>query len=263
MLLALSLRMDAIEVRATFDGSKNEQKPAQVNWIKPAGEDHVFAVDIGAKVWEKPFLEGDLEAGIVTEWHRHTSERKPLNSLMIGTNVEWIPLEVATYQHDGTLVPTSRGRIIAPLFTALAGYEENREDDKRGLKAQAFVMPYSTRPGLPGARSRVGGGTLRYYPYLGAEVLDHETPEGESRYEFGVLRVRAEWQQQRLLLATDYAYRQSLNNSADTSFFEASATFHLDQDQHFGIGVVYKSGEDPSASYEEREQTALAFTIKF
>ena len=85
----------AISLRHSFDGSKNENKPASFSFKEDHKSDNDFInVDVAVKISDYEFLRnsrGSLLLYPKVEWHKSTDSSDLKNKLEGGINLEYIP----------------------------------------------------------------------------------------------------------------------------------------------------------------------------
>ena len=273
-----------ISIRKTFDGSKNESKPASIFWVNDAtskDEDHYF-IDLAIKIKEWELLGNSQSSFLVypvVEWHRSTKESKPLDKISAATRLEFRPMEPTVYNVDGTpldpLYPGQKTSRVVPFFVGSLTYGRDLKLDKDDLKASLLVSASSTKPWYPGAdlRKRNLKYLGRYYPYLGFEYYELVSDSLDIKVSFGVARLYAElWaitdlEFQYLQLIVDYAYRMQLGGPEfpqdHIDLLSISVNLYLDGRGKIGLGYEYIVGEDPRKGFTFLKQSMIGLRIKF
>ena len=273
-----------ISIRKTFDGSKNESKPAAIQWVNNANsneEDH-YLVDIAVKLMEWDLLKNSQSIFTVypvAEWHRNTKESKPVNNASGSLKLEFYPLPLRGYSHDGKPIPPTYNEqrlfTISPFLLGSVEFERDFYENQNELKASLSASLASNKRWLPGSdfRKRNGAFIGRYYPYLGYEYYEPISSEQKKHASFGVARLYIEYwpvsgiENQYLQMTLDWIYRYSLHSESIESdkidLLTASISFYLDGRGNIAIGYEYLRGEDPKSGFSFREQSTIGLRIKF
>src|SRR5688572_15181412 len=115
----------AISIRRVFDGSKDEQNPASIFYVRePTGKDREFAsIDVAAKVREiewNPGTSGSVLLYPVIDYHRSTNAGKLINKAGGAARLELRPvgLTAPTPSDATTPLPALNGHYwpVAPTF---------------------------------------------------------------------------------------------------------------------------------------------------
>ncbi len=257
-----------ISIRRTFDGSKDEQKPATLTWANHDTTDGTSYSDVhlGVKVAEWEPLP-DLLVYPVFEWHRTTTAKDPLHKLSGKLGVEYRPISLA----DSPLVPV--------LYGALS---YARDYEKRTWKTTANILlgPTGDRAWWPGTPTRNTTNTrmFRYYVYAGVEYYDKlplvmgqplYVALGRAQAELHFLRSAAAdpWQPEIAQLTFEYAYRRRMSGEEglDRRLARLAVEFawFLDRKSHVALAFRYQRGDDPLADFAYSEQSSIGIAAKF
>lgn len=262
-------------IRKTFDGSKNENKPAAFSFQENHQSRNDFInIDIAAKLSQLELLKNSSSVLIFypkVEWHKSTDSSDLKNKLDGGVNFEYIPFGLRSPGlPDGLPNP---GLKIAPWFQGTSSFKRNLVDKVNEAKLALQLSLASNYNFLPGANinDRKGNFRARYYPYLGIEY--HRLPdliaEGQTE-EFSSYFVRlfAEvWLlPQTLQINLDGTYRKVLNNKTllrtDLPVLAASVYLYPGKQQSFAIGYEYRHGYDADSKFQLVQMSSLKLAWK-
>jgi hypothetical protein len=268
--LATWLSDHQVSVRRTFDGSKDEAKPASFTWINHDGVNgkSFFDVHLGVKVGECEPIAGKLLIYPVAEWHRTSSEKDPVDKLSGKVAVEWRPVQ---------LEPSST---LAPFLLANAQYARDFEKSSWKTTVSAALSAISNRNWWPGNETRLATDThmIRYYIYAGAEYYDKlPVVQGEPLWvglarvqgEWHLLRSRAKgpWQSEIAQVRIEYAFRRRISGGegidCSLGLFAGEIDWFLDRRAHVAISYRYQRGNDPLTDFAFNERSSLGVTAKF
>jgi hypothetical protein len=269
-----------LAIRQTFNGSKDEQKPASVFFNKvSSGTAKDFAViDAAVKVsqWQVPIPPPiQLLLFPTAEYHRNTSQSKASQTASGALNVEFRPvgLTVAGMSQSASFWP------VAPAIFATAKLARDLEKKKVGDDYSGMLTITSNMSWFPGThwvtRDGQGVSTYRgtYYLYAGVELFRSGMGSADTTAKLGVARLWAEgWPiafgtRQYLQLTGDLTYRWrvggNLAGGRDIPDLALGANFWLDGQGHVGLGLQYSRGHDSANDFLFREQTAIGAKLKF
>ncbi len=259
-----------MSVRRTFDGSKDENKPANVTWIgRDAANGKAFwDINAAIKLVEIPFgPKARPEAFILypaIEWHRQTTIVTPVNKGSGKLALEWFPLP-------------STGHTVVPFATANVQYTRDWEKQTWSTSAAVLGSLWSKKPWLPGAITRLADLTqaVRYYVYLGAEYYDKvPVVAGEPLYT-GLARFSGEWNwlswhdptYRITQVLLEYTYRRRLSGDDGINhrlgLTAIEANLYLDRKSNVAIGYRYQRGDDPVKDFAYDEQSSVGLKFKF
>lgn len=269
------LTTNNFSIRKTFDGSKNEGKPASFLYR----ENHktpndFFNIDLGVKLSELEVLKHSSSSLIIypkLEWHKSTDSTDLKNKLDGGVNFEFIPFGLKAADLPEGL--PNKGAVIAPLFQATTSFKRNLIDKVSETKLAFQFSLVSNYNFLPGSsvRDKNDNLILRYYPYFGLEyysspdLISKGVTEKFSTY---FIRLFAEvWIIPKTLqLNLDGTYRQIINNKSSIRTWlplvSPSLYFYPGQQESFGIGYEYRHGYDSEAKYQLIQLSSLTLNIK-
>ncbi|HLN94085.1 MAG TPA: hypothetical protein VK183_00520 [Flavobacterium sp.] len=252
-------------VRKTFDGAKDEAKPATATWNKDYENDRFYSiVDVAVKLYEFPVIERDVDLLFYPkiEFHENTipDESKRKNTLSGGINTELLcNLGSAWYTH--------------PFVTGSFDYKTDRIKEIETIQAKSFLSFSGSKAGEPGAQIKDGTDALifRYYPYSGFEY--YQVTEGSGkRASMWVNRLYfdffpfSRYHYTFVQLSFDYSYRSIIRDDlyaqGNVDWLAVSLIFFPDGKGNFGIGIDYSVGEDPSANFVKTDVLALGVKLK-
>jgi len=252
-------------VRKSFDGAREEAKPATTTWNKDYENDRFYSVvDVAVKLYEFPVIQTNLNLLFYpkVEFHENTipDESKRKNTLSGGLNAELLcHLGSAWYAH--------------PFVIGSFDYKTDRIKDIETLQAKGFLSFSGSMDGEPGAQIKNATNALvfRYYPYSGFEFYQ-ETGSSGKRASIWVNRLYFDFfpfshdEYTFLQVSFDYSYRSiirdNLYNQGNTDCLSLSLIFFPDGRGNFGIGIDYSVGEDPSTNFVKTDLLSLGVKLK-
>lgn len=255
---------DNVSIRKTFDGSKNEKKPAAFTLFENHKSDNdYFSADIAIK-----FIEWELFGNSnqiltlfpVIEYHKSSNEEDEKDKLSVGLNGEYY------FGENLTLKPYLLSNFV---------FKRNLLENKNELKYTAQFSFFSLKKGFPGATWRFNDKESNYrgtyYPYLGFEyneipnLLVDGTTEHLSNL-FVRLFVDFWFLPQTVQVIFNGTYRNLLseeNIKDDLPLLNLSLNYYPGKQENISIGVDYKNGYDPEAKYNLVETTSLNLKVNF
>ena len=273
-----------ISIRKTFNGSKDEGKPAAIQWVDDdtdSNSDH-YLVDVGIKVSEWEVLKDSNSSLLiypVVEWHKLTKNPDPIDKGTGSIKAEFRPFAIRGFFPDGTPVPPSFPgqvlRTVSPLLLVGGDYTEDFEADKNEVKLSSFLTLTSNKAGLPGADFRDSKRRFRgrYYPYVGWERFDPASSLLSESVDFAVARLYLEYwpvtglELQYLQVILDYTYRERIGGRAlpqdNVDLLSAGINLYLDGRGNIALGYEYQRGEDPVQGFQFKEQSTVGIRVKF
>lgn len=259
-----------VSVRRTFDGSKEENKPANITWVgrdATNGRDF-WDVNVALKVLEIPLGTHNRPEALVVypviEWHRQNTVATPVNKGSAKLGVEWFPMALS----KDTVVPFAVGNVQ---------YIRDWEKPSWSTSANLLLGLWSKKSWLPGANSRFLDRTqmLRYYVYLGAEYYDKlPVVAGEPLFT-GLWKVSGEWNwlssrdptYRMTQVLMEYTLRRRLAGSYGInrrlSLEAVEANIYLNRKANVAIGYRYQRGDDPVKDFAFNEQSSVGLKVKF
>lgn len=262
-------------IRKTFDGSKNENKPAGVSFQENhKSNNDFFNIDIALKLSQLELLENKKSSLIIypkLEWHKSTDSTDLKNKIDAGINFEYIPFGLkAPNLPDG--LPND-GLKVSPWFQGTSSFKRNFISNSNEMKFTFQVSLASNYQFLPGSEIRDSKGNFRarYYPYLGVEHYNlpnfNATGNTEifSTYYF---RLFSEiWiLPQSLQLTLDGTYRQVLDNNTSIRkklpLLSTSIYFYPGKQENFAIGYEYLHGYNNDNTFNLVQISSLKLAWK-
>ncbi|WP_299531845.1 hypothetical protein [Ulvibacterium sp.] len=266
----------SFSVRNTFDGSKNEQKPASIFFRENHKSDNDFLnVDLAFKISEFELFVNKPMALIIypkVEWHKSTDTTDIKDKLDGGINLEWIPFALKSPDLDEAL--DNPGVKLSPYFQGISSFKRNFIDNVYETKLSGNISFVSNYKFMPGSDFRNNNDDFlgRYYPYLGVEynripdlLVDGEVEEFTT-YFFRVF-IESWVIPQDLQLNLDYTFRRNLSSGSDIRkslpVFILSLNYYPGNQESVGLGYEYKNGYDNEGRYNLIETSSLKLNVKF
>ncbi len=264
-----------ISIRKSFDGTKNENKPAGISFQ----ENHVtnsgfFNIDAAVKLNQLEFISDSRSSLILypkIEWHKSTDSTDLKNKLDGGINIEYIPFGLKSPGLPANL--PNKGLVVSPLIQGTSSFRRNFIQNSNEIKAVAQISFVSNYNFLPGTilRDKNRNFRLRYYPYLGIEhyrLFDFLNTGETAVLSTYFIRLFAEiWVlPQTLQLTIDGTYRQVLksNSSIKTHLplLLTSLYFYPGKQDNFAIGYEYSHGYNNDNSFNLIQLSSLKLAWK-
>jgi hypothetical protein len=264
-----------ISIRKTFDGSKSENKPAELSFYENHKTDNDFLnINLGVKVSELELIRKRSSSLIFYpkfEWHKSTDSSDAKNKLDGGINFEFIPFGLKSSDLPNG-VP-NKGLKLAPWFKGLTSFKRNFIDNVFETKLAFQISLVSNYNLLPGCniRDKKDNFRARYYPYIGVEynrIPDLITKGQVEEFSTYLVRLFVEvWiLTQTLQLNFDGTYREIINNKSTlrtaVPILSASIYFYPGKQESLGIGYVYKHGYDTDSKFQLVQQSSLKLSWK-
>lgn len=262
-------------IRQTFDGSKNENKPASLAYQENHKSTNDFLnIDLAIKISELELLKNKNSSLIFypkIEWHKSNDSTALNNKLDFGVNFEYFPFGLKSPNIPAKL--PNKGLIISPWFQGTSSYKRNFIDNVYETKLVLQLSLASNYKFLPGYSFKDGKDNFRarYYPYFGLEynhlpdLITKEVTEEFSTY-FTRLFVEIWIIPQSLQINIDGTYREIINNetSLRTSIpiLASSVYLYPGKQESLGIGFEYKHGYDNSSKFQLIQISSLKLTWK-
>jgi hypothetical protein len=269
-----------LSVRQTFDGSKNESKPASIAYLKP-----LYTADIGVKFLEfdplKNSVQQTMPIGPSIEWHR-TNTPKASNTLAAKLNADWSIGQLKGFNPDGTERPNPTGvpqHTTGVLITIKPGATRDNIAEKIGNEDLLAIMLISNKNYYPGALTvdHDNRHLFRYLPSVGMEyygnknVFDGHGVEQQGA-ELAFARARLflvtylfnRDKQDRNELNADYTYRWRVGGQTvlgNTHLLSTQFTHYFDKKRTIGVGLTYDHGRDPTQKFQDLKQGKIALRL--
>lgn len=262
-------------ITQTFDGSKNEKKPANFTYYNNHKSTNDFLkVDLAVKLSQLELLKNTNSSLIFypkIEWHKSNDSTDIKNKLDGGLNVEYIPFGLKSPNLSDDL--PNKGLVISPCIQGTSSFKRNFIDKVYETKLVGQISLVSNYKFLPGYyfRDKKDNFRFRYYPYFGAEYnkIPDLISEGETE-EFSTFFIRlfAElWiLPQTIQLTVDGTYREIINNSTflrtSLPMFSSSINLYPGKQESLGIGFVYKNGYDSDSKFQLAQISSIKLVWK-
>ncbi|GHB24476.1 hypothetical protein [Mongoliitalea lutea] len=262
-------------IRQTFDGSKNENKPASISFQ----ENHkttndFFNADIAIKLSQLELLKNKGSILLFypkVEWHKSNDSTDLKNKLDGGLNFEFIPFGLKAPNIANGL-PNGKF-VIAPYFIGNSSFKRNFINNVYETKLSLQVSLSSNYRFLPGSsiRDKNENFRARYYPYFGIEYnyLPDLVTKGQTE-DFSTFFIRFFTEiwviPQTLQVNIDGTYREIINNSTSlrTSLpiLASSVYLYPGKQESLGIGYEYKHGYDNTGTFQLMQISSLKLSWK-
>lgn len=254
------------QIRRTFDGSRNESKPASISWNSDYENKKFYTViDAGIKLSEHELLPNSNVIWTVfpkVEWHRNTinDDTKKKDNLSGGIATELL-LNAGSHWY------------ARPFVTGSFDYKKDFVKNLKTTQTTGFLSFFGTNDGEPGAqvKSKKGALIFRYYPYSGVEYYQSIGKSGQSatmwanRLWFELYPVSSV-DYKYVQLTFDFTYRKVFNddlyNNGNMSWLMLGLNFYPSGKDNLGIGLDYSKGEDPSSNFVKTDLLALGIKLK-
>lgn len=255
---------DNVSIRKSFDGSKNENKPATFALFENHRSDNdFFNADIAVKIieWEVfPNSGSILTLFPVAEYHRSSNDEDEKDKFSLGLNGEYY------FGSQWTLKPYVLSNIVL---------KRNLLEGTNELKYVGQLSLFGTKPGQPGHRFRFDNeasdykGT--YYPYFGFEY--NEVPNlvtaGATEIASVVfIRFFLEYwfAPKSIQFIANGIYRNLISDSTikkDLPLLDLSLNYYPGRQDHISLGIDYRNGYDPDSRFSRIENTSLSVKVNF
>lgn len=262
-------------IRKTFDGSKNENKPANFSFFENHNSNNDFLnLDIALKLSELELLTNSYSVLIFypkIEWHKSTDSTNLKNKLEGGINFEFIPFGLKSPNLPSNL--PNNGLKIAPLFLGTSSLKKNFIDNVFETKLSLQMSLVSNYKFFPGSniRDKKDNFRARYYPYFGFEynripdLISNGQVEEFSTYFF---RFFTEiWILPQILqLNVDGTYRKIVNNNSiirtNLPILYTSINIYPGKQELLGIGYEYTHGYEAGNKFELIQISSIKLICK-
>lgn len=279
-----------IQIRQTFDGGKDEQKPATIAYTDSSAADAHYHVDLGVKIGDFDIVEeirtrmGHTEETNYStsfyptfEWHRLTTP-KEVNTLSGKLNFDVAIGKLRDRALEG--VPGAQGNTdLGHVFFIRGGGSRDFHTLNNALEGTLGYTPNSRKDWYPGAFTRIRGvPTLRWAPVLaldyygnkpliardGSEVKDADLAlaRGQVTTSFWLFNAR---DTREFEIIVDYSYFHHLAGDerlGSMHLFVGQANWYLDRSQRVAIGYTYERGENPVRKFQRLRQSSIGLRIK-
>lgn len=256
-----------VQIRKTFDGAKEEAKPASIAWNNDYENKQLYSItDIGIKVVELPIFTKATNINLIfypkLEFHENNipDNDKKKNTLAAGINTEfqW-RIGSAWYTH--------------PFITGSFDYKDDRIKDIETIQSKGLFSFSGSKSWEPGGQKKDKTDALifRYYPYSGIEYYQTTKETGQraaiwaSRLFFELYPL-SKYKYQYVQLTFDYSYRSIINDNlydkGNMDWLAVALNFYPDGNGKLGVGLEYTQGEDPTSNFVKTKMLALGIKLK-
>jgi hypothetical protein len=256
---------DNVSIRKTFDGSKNEKKPASFSLFENhKSSNDFFNIDIAIKITEWEFLENTntiLTLFPVVEWHKSSNEEDEKDKLSLGLNGEFY---------------FGKDLKLKPYLLSNFAFKRNLIKNVNELKYVAQISFIGNTTNLPGVAWRFDNDVSdykgMYYPYFGYEYNEIPDLITQGKTEaFSTLFFRLfldYWLHPRAIqFIFNGTYRTILGNNDNLKnnlpLLSLSLNYYPGRQENISIGFDYKNGYDPDSKFQQIEVTSLNLKVKF
>lgn len=264
-------------IRQTFDGSKNENKPASLSFQNNHKTTNDYLnVDLAIKLFQVELLKNKSSILLFypkVEWHKSDDSTQVKNKLDGGVNFEYIPFGLKSPNLPRNL--PNKGLLIAPWFNGISSYKRNFIDSVNEVKLAFQLSLVSNYRFLPGSSIRDSDDNFRarYYPYFGFEyyyIPDFISKGVTEKFSTYFVRIFVEiWIiPQTLQFNIDGTYREIITDKNSTSLNSSlpalTSTLYLfpGKQESLGIGYEYKHGYDNNSKFQLVQISSIKFAWK-
>ncbi|WP_430966766.1 hypothetical protein [Spongiimicrobium sp. 2-473A-2-J] len=253
-----------VSIRKTFDGSKNENKPATFALFEDHRSDNDFiSADIAIKIVEWELFENTgsiLSLFPVVEYHRSSNDNDEKDKLSAGLNVEYY---------------LGNQGILRPYLLSNFAFKRNLLESTNEIKYVGQLSLFGTKPGQPGYKLRFdneeGDYKGTYYPYLGFEYNEIPDLIAEGEIEnLSIIFVRVFFEYwfspKSVQFILNGIYRNLISASTiknDLPLVNLSLNYYPGNQDKISIGLDYKNGYDPDSKFTKVESTSLSLKLNF
>jgi hypothetical protein len=259
--------LERFVVRNRFDKTYNQNAPAVFSFQQGSSGSSSL-VNIGIKAPETecyPFGGGTLLGfSPVIEYARNSDRDNKINRWKVGL--------------DAYIAPDISRYIDLPLvFSARVARDQEKQVTTGNGSLLLAPRPKweAVAPWFHTVWVGAGNGVFwDFRPYFGVEEYGHvSTADGTHDLTYSLTKVYAElWPMrhlplERLQLTAEYEYRHQVDGRTppltNVRLLSAGATYYLDAEESFGLGISYSKGEDPDSDFVRDEITQVALKVKY
>ncbi|QKJ28846.1 hypothetical protein HQ865_03440 [Mucilaginibacter mali] len=264
--ISAALAKSNIALRRSFDGAKEEAKPASILWNNDYENKLYYTVlDMAVRVSELDLLQTGHTSLVFYpkfEWHKNSIDKddKKKNNLTGGINTEF-------------LVSVANHWWAHPFITGSFDYKNDLVKSLETTQTKGFLSfsgSHNFEPGAP-VRNDTKAVIFKYYPYTGLEYYN-SINKGSQKASFWANRFYAElnpisrYQYNFMQITIDYTFRKVLNdnlyNMGNVHWLSIGANIYPDGKGNLGLGLDYSEGEDPSSNFTRTKMLALGIKLK-
>jgi len=262
-------------IQKTFDGSRNENKPASIAFQENhRSPNDFFHLDLGIKLSELELLKNTGSSLLFypkVEWHKSTDSTDLKNKIDGGLNFEFIPFGLKSPDLPGGI--PNKGLILAPWIQGSSSVRRNFIEDVFEMKLAAQVSLVSNYKFLPGYifRDKEKNFLARYYPYIGYEYYrlpDLITKAHTEKFSTVFVRLFFDiWIVPRAVqFNLDGTYRRIINNDSAIRtrlpIMASSIFFYPGRQEVISIGYEYTHGYDTYSKFQLIQLSSLKLSVK-
>ena len=264
-----------ISLRKSFDGSRNENKPAGLLFRQDyLLGNNLLNIDLAIKLFQLEILKNTHSSLLFypkVEWHKSTNFSDLKNKLDGGFNAEFFPFGMKS-PHLPEGLP-NKGLVISPWFLGTSSFKRNYVDNVFETKLAVQISFASNYKYLPGFsyRDKKNNFRFRYYPYFGLEynrIPDLISKGKTEKITIGFVRLFAEiWIIPRTLqFNIDGTYRHISNNKSvirtSLPIINPSLYYYPGNQEAISIGYDYRHGYDPDYKFQLVEIASVTLNVK-
>ncbi|WP_020539310.1 hypothetical protein [Lewinella cohaerens] len=269
---------NGISLRKSFDGSKDEQKPATFGLLNDLqSSNDYFNVDVALKITEIGLIQKGKSNLIFfpkIEYHRSSNITKEIDKFELGINAEYVPFQ---RKAEPGVIPhnlPNLGVIFSPWVNIQYSTKRNFLTSEYEEAAALILSISSNYKYLPGrsVRDENGEFIFRYYPYIGFEY--NSVPQFTDKmygadYTSILLRMFFEyWVVPRdVQLTFDWQYRRNYSDAEElrkhVQFIALSTNFYPGKQENVGLLVEYKRGYLADTGFEFINRYSVNVAVKF
>ncbi len=255
---------DNVDIRKTFDGSKNENKPATFAlYENHKSNNDFFSADVAIKFIEWELLQNSrsiITLFPVIEYHRSSNDDEKKDKLSAGLNGEYY------FGSNWNLKPYLLSNFV---------FKRNLLENINEIKYVAQISFFGTKPGQSGFKLRFDNKQKdyrgMYYPYFGYEfnkIPDLISEGNTESISFLFFRLHLEhWISFKAIqIIANGIYRSLISDNTlkeDLPLLNLSLNYYPGNQDNISIGLDYKNGYDPGSKFTQVEITSLSLNIKF
>jgi len=266
-----------LSIRQTFDGTKNEQNPANIALVQPS-----YVIDLGVKLIDWAPLRDKAHHSLVispvAEWHRANTPKK-VNSTSGKLNVEYAYTNIRVYDFQGKVIDEpGQGRFLwGPIINVKLGTKRDELLHTNGDESSLNLSIVSTKPGWPNAKNVDAAKNERYLwaPSVGIESYGDAVirqPAETKNVDATLFRARVFVviypknvnNVRRNELSFEYTQRWNIGGQRTLSgshYGAVQLVRYLDDKRRVGIGVGYDDGRDPNVQFLPVRRTTVALKV--
>ena len=255
---------DNVDIRKTFDGSKNENKPATFAlYENHKSNNDFFSADVAIKFIEWELLKNSrsiITLFPVAEYHRSSNDDDKKDKLSVGLNGEY---------YFGS------NWNLKPYLLSNFAFKRNLLENINEIKYVGQISFFGNKRGQPGYKWRFDNEQKdyrgMYYPYFGYEynkipdLISQGNTESISSLFFR-LHIEHWISLKSIQIIINGIYRSLISDikiKDDLPLINLSLNYYPGNQDNISIGLDYKNGYDPDSKFTQVEITSMSLNIKF